>query len=111
MAKEPKTPVERRMVLEAFGRAIDRETHNLSRWPDLVWQQLYNRLQWEGDPLPSLLTQRSTKRSDPRPWIRMTTPFWESRGLLRTLAGHMEPVSGCAVSPGSAYIVSAGWHP
>lgn len=35
-------------ILGAFERAVSREVHNLARGPELVWQQLYNRLQWEG---------------------------------------------------------------
>jgi hypothetical protein len=38
------------LVLEAFGKALGREAHNLTRWPDLLWQQLYNRLQWADGP-------------------------------------------------------------
>jgi hypothetical protein len=49
---------ERQATLEAFARAIDHEAHVLSVRPDLVWQQLYNRLQWEEDPIPDLLPSR-----------------------------------------------------
>ena len=30
-----------RTILGAFSRALARETHVLSRQPDLLWQQLY----------------------------------------------------------------------
>ena len=40
--------VKQRSVLKAFVRAIKREMHILTQEPDLLWQQLYNRLQWEG---------------------------------------------------------------
>ena len=33
--------------LTAFDRALEREAHNLMGRPDLLWQQLHNRLQWE----------------------------------------------------------------
>lgn len=36
-----------RLVLNAFSRTMQRETHVLTHQPDLLWQQLYNRLQWE----------------------------------------------------------------
>jgi WD40 repeat protein len=108
MAKEPRTPIERRMVLGAFGRAIDRETHNLSRWPDLVWQQLYNRLQWEEEPAGLLGPERARRSAPGRsPWMRTRTPFEESRGLLRTLKGHAGPVLDCAVAPDASFLVSA----
>jgi hypothetical protein len=45
-------PGPRRATLEAFERAIDREPHNLQQRPDLLWQQLYNRLQWEHGRAP-----------------------------------------------------------
>jgi hypothetical protein len=36
-------------VLETFSRALRREAHVLTQHPNLLWQQLYNRLQWEGE--------------------------------------------------------------
>ncbi|MGH3033970.1 MAG: WD40 repeat domain-containing protein [Gaiellaceae bacterium] len=97
-----------RTVLEAFGRAIDREAHNLSRWPELLWQQGHNRLQWEDEPVPGLLEPERARRSTHgrSPWIRTRTPFREARGLLRTLEGHTGPVWGCAVAPDGSFVVS-----
>jgi hypothetical protein len=37
-----------RATLGTFSRALGRETHVLTRQPELLWQQLHNRLQWEG---------------------------------------------------------------
>jgi hypothetical protein len=42
---------QRRTALEAFSRALDREAHifptaDLECLPQLIFQQLYNRLQW-----------------------------------------------------------------
>jgi hypothetical protein len=39
--------VARPAVLEALSRALRREAHALLRRPDLLWQQLYNRLRWQ----------------------------------------------------------------
>jgi len=36
-------------TLDAFSRALNREGHVLTQHPDLLWQQMYNRLQWEGE--------------------------------------------------------------
>ena len=36
-------------TLQAFSRALTREAHVLTQQPDILWQQLYNRLQWEAD--------------------------------------------------------------
>jgi hypothetical protein len=49
---------ERQATLEAFARAIDHEAHVLSERPDLLWQQLYNRLQWEEEPALDVLPSR-----------------------------------------------------
>jgi hypothetical protein len=46
---------ERRSALRACRRALGKETHNLVRSPQLTWQQLYNRLQWQETPVPGLL--------------------------------------------------------
>jgi WD40 repeat protein len=98
----------RRSTLEAFVRALQRESHVLSRQPDLVWQQLYNRLQWEDEPLPSLLAPQLARRSAPgaAPWLRTRTPFPESEALVRTLR-HPGGVDDCAISPDSSFIVSS----
>ena len=39
---------EQRKVLDAFSRTLNREAHNLKEWPELLWQQMYNRLQLAG---------------------------------------------------------------
>ncbi len=48
-------PSDRREVLEASSRALDQEAHNFGQWPHLMWQQLYNRLQWDDEPVPQVL--------------------------------------------------------
>jgi hypothetical protein len=41
---------DQRAVLEAFSKDFTREIHNLKERPDILWQQMYNRLQWaDGD--------------------------------------------------------------
>ena len=99
---------ERRATLEAFARAIRREAHVLSVRPDLLWQQLYNRLQWEDEPVPGVLALELARRSAPAaaPWLRLRTPLRESQSLIRTLAGHTDVVRACAVSPNGSFIVS-----
>ena len=42
-------PLETMAILHAFSRALGREVHVLTGHPELLWQQLYNRLQWEGE--------------------------------------------------------------
>ena len=79
-----------RTILGAFSRAIAREAHVLTRSPDLLWQQLYNRLQWEGEETKQALETELAQRSAPgaRPWLRLNTPYRESTALIRILEGH-----------------------
>jgi hypothetical protein len=39
--------------------------------------------------------------------MRTRAPFREGQGWLAALEGHAGPVLGCAISPNSAYMVSA----
>jgi WD40 repeat protein len=99
----------RRTVLEVVAGAVRREAHVLADQPELTWQQLYNRLQWEEDPVPGLLEPQLRRRSarGAVPWLRTRTRLPESEALRLTLTGHTGPVFGCAVSPDSSFVVSA----
>ena len=57
-------------ILQVFSRALRRESHVLTQHPSLLWQQLYNRLQWEGDEVKHTLTSELERRTMPRaiPW-------------------------------------------
>ena len=103
---------EQKMVLTAFSRALAREAHVLARQPELLWQQLYNRLQWEGAETQKVLVPEMAMRSSPgaAPWARTRTRFRESEALLRTLTGQASELIGCAVSPDGTWIVSAGMN-
>ena len=95
-------------TLNAFSRALTREAHVLTAQPDLLWQQLYNRLQWEDGTAAKLVdTEREERRtSDARPWLRLKTPYWESEALIRTLEGHTGEVNTCVFSPDGRLIAS-----
>src|SRR5674476_319319 len=90
-------------------RALGREAHVLVRSPELTWQQLHNRLQWEGKEVEARLAPERARRSRPpaAPWMRSATRFRESEALLRTMVGHTGLVRGCAVSSDGRRIVSA----
>jgi len=110
-------PVEPRKVLQSFSHTLRREAHVLVREPDLLWQQMYNRLQWEEGVTP-LFDQEFTRRSKPRskPWLHLRNPYNESGALVRTLevpgkeisawGAHDRGVTACAVSPNGRTIVS-----
>src|SRR5712692_4339553 len=92
LGAERLAPAERSATVEAFARALKREAPVFLQRPELLWQQLYNRLQWEDEPVPQLLAPELAHRSSPgaTPWLRTRTPFRESRALIRTLAGTRE---------------------
>jgi hypothetical protein len=59
MSRPAEGVAERARILDAFDRMIVRESHTLSRWPELTWQQLHNRLQWEDGAISRLLSARA----------------------------------------------------
>ena len=101
----------RRDILVAFSRALQRETHVLQDHPDLLWQQMYNRLQWEGEEVGQVMASELARRSTPgaRPWLRLNTSHREAQALVRTLTGHTKTVTACALSPDGRLIVSASF--
>ncbi|MFO8174459.1 MAG: WD40 repeat domain-containing protein, partial [Longimicrobiales bacterium] len=98
-------------AVAALRRALDREAHVLSHRPDLLWQQLFNRLQWVGGPVSSLVGPEFEQRSRPgaSPWLRTRTRFRESETLARTFEGHGWWVTACAFSPDGTRVVSGSW--
>ena len=77
-------------ALRACRQALRREAHVLEKRPELLWQQLFNRLQWEEDPVPGLLGPQRDRRSElgAAPWLRTRTRLRESEALRLTLTGH-----------------------
>ena len=101
---------EQKAVLKPFYRALTREAHVLTRDPDLLWQQMYNRLQWE-EEVKQVIAPELARRIAPgtKPWLRVDTPFHESKALLHTLEGHKDWVDACAISPDGRLIASGSW--
>ena len=97
-------------VLEAFARALGQEAHVLRQRPDLLWQQLYNRLQWVEEPAVKEAIQPEFIRRTthpPRPWAHNLIRPRESRAIVMTLIGHTGGVNSAAYSPDGKRIVSA----
>ena len=72
---EDRSPIgvsEQGVILQAFSKVLGKEAHVLTQQPDILWQQLYNRLQWEdGDrsgPISKVIDPEFKKRISHRPF-------------------------------------------
>jgi WD40 repeat protein len=99
---------DRRGALEAFDRAIAREAYNLLRRPELCWQQLCNRLQWEDEQVTKRVMPELERRAAPgaTPWMRLRAPLRESAALVRTMGGDGGAMKMCAVAPDASFILT-----
>jgi WD40 repeat protein len=89
-------------------RALGRELQFLARRPDLLRQQLANRLQWApAEVTEALAEQLEAATGGPR--LRPRTEFREADALVRTMSLEFGSVLCCAVSPDGA-LVAAGDH-
>lgn len=104
---------ERFEVLDAFSRALRRESHNIFFRPDLLWQQLCNRLQWEGKPVQDALEPELALRSSSRAhlWIKTETGFSEAAALKRTIVVQGGWINGCRFSPDGTLLASPAATP
>lgn len=111
LASDRLSRAEQRTILESFSHAIGQESHVVLRWPQLLWPQVYNRLQWEDEPIPHVLAPELERRigQNDHPWLRLRTPLAEPSALVRSFVGHTGRVSACAFSPDGHAIVSASW--
>lgn len=100
----------KRTVLEAFGHAVSREVTVAPKVPErLLWQQLYNRLQWNGEAAQLLESERERRsRAGGEVWLRFGAEVRESPSLYGTIPWHLGPVRTCAISPDGDFFVSAG---
>ncbi len=106
---------EQKKVLEEFKRVVGQELHNLKEWPEILWQQMYNRLQWvdnkENGPVSKVINPELEKRITPgtKPWLKLKNILFESsKTILLTLKGHGDSINACAFSPDNNSILSAG---
>ena len=74
-------------TIRAFERALIRETHLVQSRPGLLWQQMFNVLQWEGQPGRAVLSTQRAKRSlkGSPPWLHSRTPPPSFDPLIRSL--------------------------
>jgi hypothetical protein len=105
----------RRAILVAFAQTIRREAHLLAEYPHLLWQQLYNRLQWADEPIRRVLEGERKRRSlfDNLPWLRLTTPNQESTGIAKSVIHNVPPtwkgrIEDCAISSDGTWMLTSG---
>ena len=83
------------ITLDAFSNALQREAHVLQRNPNLLWQQLYNRLQWEDSgnkgAISKLIDSEFNRRisSGAGPWLHNKSRNLESEAFTRLFIGHV----------------------
>jgi WD40 repeat protein len=94
-------------VLKAFSHALGREEPVLVSHPEIIWQQLYNRLQWADEPNPRVLAPELGRSRKPgaATWMKNKKPSRESNALIRTLTGHTGTIDACPISPDGSFIV------
>ena len=100
-------------ALAVFSRALSREAHVLKDHPGLLWQQLYNRLQWEDGtmdgPISKVISPEARRRTSSgiKPWLHNKCRTNESPALIRVFSGHTAEVVECAFSPDGRILASA----
>jgi WD40 repeat protein len=88
--------------LRALRTAVGRELFTLRRGPDLLWQQLYNRIAF--DPRASSLLEEWDEPRDV-PWLRLAVPIVEAAELER-IVPITGDVFGCAVDPRRGFVIT-----
>jgi WD40 repeat protein/formylglycine-generating enzyme required for sulfatase activity len=117
LAKTPTFSVES-TVLSAFQNALRKEIHTISEYPDLLWQQLFNQLSWEGQALQEVLVAELDSRMQPGagPWLHSLLPQRQSPGFVRELYHHIQTPYGlwagavrcCSFSPDGLLLAILG---
>jgi len=105
---------EQEKVLKAFRKTLLQELHNLKEHPELLWQQIFNRLQWvdkekEGGAIKKIIEPefRKRKTNSLKPWAHNIIRTRESEAILMTFIGHTSSVESVNFSPDGKKIVSA----
>jgi len=105
---------EQKTVLTAFRRTLSQERHNLLERPEILWQQMYNRLQWadgeeKAGPVTKTIGPEFVKRTAPgtRPWLHNKCKIRESEALVMVLTGHTFWVHSCTFSLDGKTLASA----
>lgn len=93
----------RRKILKAFSRALQRESHVLTMHPDLLWQQMYNRLTWEDAPDGPIHEICEQARAGRKNWLRLAHPL--PAPAAQTSSGQMSRLTAVALTPDGKYVI------
>jgi WD40 repeat protein len=104
---------DRKAVLEAFRKTLGQELHNLGERPEILWQQMFNRLQWvdsmdsEG-PVSRVIASEFKKRISlgAKHWFHNLCRTRESEAFIMILKGHIGSVNCCTFSPNGKILAS-----
>lgn len=100
-----------RRTLTAVARALRLDGDLLARRPELLWQQIANRLWWDDDPPTHALLEHEARRRAQTPdepaWLALQVPGSEQQGLLQVLHAHAL-ASSCALNIDGTFLASGG---
>jgi len=97
-------------ILKQLSIAMAKEAHILNEYPHLLWQQLFNRLQWLDNPIKGILENEFLRRDtkETGQWLKLINPIYESEALIRTFKGHRNHINTCSFNPDHKHVISAG---
>jgi len=103
-------------VMGAFRKVLGWEMHNILENPKILWQQMYNRLQWmNGEEKIGLIAQVITpefkKRIAPgsKPWIHNKCKTKDAQALSLVLEGHTSYITSCIFSPDGQLLATSAY--
>lgn len=87
--------IHQQSVLHSFSRELKREAFILSKHPNLLWQQVFNRLQWEGDEVKFIIRTEydHRRKSNSKAWFRSLSHPRENEAFQFSLSGHNDQVN------------------
>ena len=112
------TRFQQHAVIAAFDRALRRESETLVEHPDLLWQQLFYWLKWEGPWMLDALSDELERHLQPdaKPWLHNLLSPRRSPSFLREFYHHVqlsgriwaEPITACAIHPDGTLLAIMG---
>ena len=98
----------RLQVLKDFEHTLRLEQHHFLERPDLIFQQLYNLLQWKEGEVKDIVEKAREKYIQLGRFFlhQYRKPKIKKNHLIMTLTGHTKRIVTCAFSPDGRKFVS-----